>query len=217
MFLQKEETLSLIANSNDKRIMYLEPLNCPNVKTLYSNSTFELNGANKKIWNWDKISILAIYIRIQPRRNNFAGGNNAEDSIAPIKCYYALNNLIAEGDNNQKLYDEDLLDSKNLFTFNSNESFTIVIKAPSTMSQNSPCIHKAYTWWSIADINSNTDSPIFKNENNFEGDDSSDEYENYGNPLANNKDKVHCGYLYFKTTVTCSFNVSVSYKVALKG
>lgn len=218
MFLQNESTLNFIGGNNDntkRRFIQLTPLTCPNTKTLYS-TVAGINGTNYKIWNWDKISILAIYVRLQPCRNNFVGGLN--DSITPIKCYYAINNIISEGDANQKFYDHNLLDSKNIFTFNSNESFTIVLRAPSTMSEDNPHIHKAYSWWSIADIDNSTDTPLIKLEDETEeNDENTEEYNNYGNPMAEDKVRLHCGYLYFESSNTCSYNISISYKVALKG
>lgn len=216
MFLQKESALPF-PNNDFQKIIHLTPLSCPNIISL--KTTSNINEVPTDIWNWDKICILAIYIRIQPQINMFAGGQNG-NSVTQVKCYYALNNSIIGASALQKTFDSYLLNYKNKFVFNSNESFSFVIRAPSTMSTANPCIHKRYEWWSLADLRTNIGDDLFTSDND-ENDSMNEEetIENYGNPFSSNNDKdyLHCGYIYFESAAQCSFNVSISYKVALKG
>lgn len=225
MFLQHVTTISPNGNGTT---LWLEPTNSRNIETIVTAKQLINNDRNSgvRISNWDKISILAIYVRIQPVQNMFAGVN-AGGNIVPVSCYYALNNNTPDNNNLMNTYNSELINLKNVFTFNSNEAFTFVIKAPSTMISSSPTIYKKYQWWSIADINILGD----QGENRQEGsdlynDDNDDDINGYNNTLGTLNTpyvnggiapNLHCGYLFFKSATDCSFNVTVSYKVALRG
>ena len=221
MFLQATQTVTIPADTG--KTLILNPLHTSNVNTLYDSMTVN-NNPNIKICNWDKICVLAIYIRIQPNMNMFTGAGASV--IRPVKCYYSINNNVDGPVANINAYNAALLNKKNIFTFNSNESFTLVLKGPSSMSTATPSIHKSYSWWSIADSKKESivdnDHPILKDENEEEEEENvtnEDEVDDYGDVFGNGI-LFHCGSIYFKPVgdgSNVTFNISISYKVALKG
>lgn len=220
MFLQATQTVTI--NNGSGKTLVLNPLNTSNVNTLYETRVI-VNQVNGKVCNWDKLSVLAIYIRIQPNMNMFTGDGNS--AIVPVKCFYSINNSVYEedNDNNQlNIYNGFLLNKKNIFTFNSNESFTLVLKGPSSMSTQTPAIRKSYSWWSLADGKFKNGTQILKdtkdyNDEEYEEDTNEEELEDYGSPFGNGV-LFHYGYLFFNPIgANVTFNVSISYKVALKG
>ena len=58
----KEEKVKVKAG----QIIVLDPLNTTNVMSLGTKPT---NGDTERIYNWDKICILGIYIKFQPKKN----------------------------------------------------------------------------------------------------------------------------------------------------
>ena len=221
MFLHKIGDMSITAGQSGS--IFLTPLTCPNIKTL--KTTVAIGGRQINIWNWDKISILAIYIKIQPKKNMFAANENVD--IGSVKCYYAMNNIPTStgAAANITAFNNSLRDAKNIFTFNSNEAFSFVIKAPSTMQSSDSHIYKRYEWWSLADLNATENANVFTNRNddddseNIIEDEDNDEMVIFNDPLEveAEKNKLHCGYLNFYSGTACNFNVTISYKVSLRG
>ena len=229
MFLTRTEKLDL-ANTN--KCILLEPLKCPNVTSL-----MVYDGA--KFTNWDKFCILGIYIKMQPRKNNWSESTDAQ-GISEVKCTYTYNNC---PENQAAAYDNGNINRKQVFTFNSNEAFTIYIPAPPTMSyrdpitvpvagagaqnvtvtipQHSDCVvHKSKTWWSLADLKANTTGNQMigeEEEGSMDYDGESDE-DMIGSPYDNASSPImHAGRLFFKSAGAASYNVTINYKVALKG
>ena len=220
MFLTRTEKLAL-ANTN--KCILLNPLQCPNVISLMNVE----NGA--KLSNWDKFCILGIYIKMQPVKNQWTGAAAAQgqqaDTINEVQCTYTYNNC---PENVAANYDNDNINRKQVFTFNSNEAFTIYIPAPPTMSyrdpitvpvtgdqnatvtipQHSDCVvHKSKTWWSLADLKANTTGRQMigeEEEGSMDYDGESDEdmigspYDNASSPI------VHAGRLFFKCSGAAS-------------
>lgn len=229
----------------DSRTLYLYPTKCKNFKTICRKASIDKATDQKGLFsNWDKYCVLAVYIRVQPQINMFAGGENG-NKIVPIKCFYAMNNNVIFDNNtgggnftlNQELvnlYNEQMLIEKPLFTFNSNEHFTFVLRAPQTMQTDTPVVHKRYTWWSIVDqaiiaeqdtnfagsnINFNTAKPV--KDDFMEPEET--EVLPFSTPLITYRSKelpaIHCGHLFFTTEngAEVALNVTINYKIALKG
>lgn len=195
----------------------LNPLNTENYQTLTGNVVGHCN--------WDKICILGVYIRIQPTINMFEGGQNGK-VITQVQCTYNMN-IIDEEDPavvvDRVTYDSNGINNKQVFTFNSNESFTIYIPAPSTMSTVDSVIHKPKTWWSLINLRNGTyvqpPAPVVNGRRNLSEDDDEDEGE-YGSilPTAGDRPSFNAGRIFFKTANdNVSFNYTVNYKVALRG
>ena len=140
MFLTKSGTIT------GSTSFVLNPLNTENYSTITGNIANHCN--------WDKMCILGVYIRIQPTVNMFQGQVEG-NSITQVQCTYNMNVIEDPNvqDNPDKVdYDTAGIVNKQVFTFNSNESFTIYIPAPSTMSTIDAVIHKPKTWWCISTI-----------------------------------------------------------------
>lgn len=254
MFLTEQTTITTKAKYNgetfasDDRTLFLYPTRCRNFRTLYKKGNIIRHikdsgdqdmGSSAIFSNWDKYCVLAVYIRIQPQLNMFDG--QGEKVITPVRCYYAMNNniifkddMVDNGHAIQQLlglYNEQMLEEKPLFTFNSNEHFTFVLRAPQTMQTDTPVVHKKYTWWSIVD-----QAIIANNDTVFSGADSGkyaamhediEPEENeclpFSTPLIGFRSKelpaVHCGHLFFTTEdgTPVNLNVTINYKIALKG
>lgn len=205
----------------------LNPLATDNYKTLTGNVSNHCN--------WDKICILGVYIRIQPTVNTFQGtvqqGTGVDavkyvgSTITQVQCTYNMNVIedptLEDGLIDKKEYDAAGLVNKQVFTFNSNESFTIYIPAPSTMSTVDAVIHKPKTWWSLVNLYGGTyesEEPIKNGRRNISEDEDDDD-SMYGNILPNAKDRPSftAGRIFFKANEGVSFNYTVNYKVALRG
>ena len=240
MFLTEQGVIDTEGNNGT---LYLYPTRCKNIRTLCKVSVLDNNGPTINperkaiISNWDKYCVLAVYIRIQPLANMFDGTNSA---IVPVKCFYSMNNNVVfkgqAGDErtaNIQLVDEynkQMLVEKPLFTFNSNEHFTFVLRAPQTMQTDTPVIHKRYTWWSLVD-----QAIIELGNTNFSGgkysgnpimeeiEPEESEFLPFSTPLVNFRSTelpaVHCGHLYFTTEdgTPVKLNATINYKIALKG
>ena len=199
----------------------LNPLATDNYSTLTGNIVNHCN--------WDKICILGIYIRIQPTVNTFQGtvkqgtGPDAVEyvgsTITQVQCTYNMNVIddpsLAEDPINKEEYDNAGIKNKQVFTFNSNESFTIYIPAPSTMSTVDAVIHKPKTWWSLVNLYGGT----YKVDHNGRRNVSEDDDEEYGSilPTAQDRPTFTAGRIFFKANTNVSFNYTVNYKVALRG
>lgn len=255
MFLTDQQTI-VTSDTNgvqQNKTLYLYPTKCKNIKTLYRKERFGIGGtaedpvsASGLFANWDKYCVLAVYIRIQPEANIF-DGTTAAKSIVPIKCYYAMNNNLVfdESATPQTIngisvkevvdqYGENLLLDKPIFTFNSNEHCTFVLKAPQTMQSDQPVVHKKYEWWSLVDQALLDDKKYSgAKEGDREDKDSEEEGENQeeelddtivplSTPLISLRSDylpiVHCGHLYFDSGFTpVKLNVTINYKIALRG
>lgn len=139
-------------------------------------------------------------------------------------------------------YNEKLMLDKPLFTFNSNEHCTFVLLGPQTMETDTPVVHKKYQWWSVID-----QALLCAGENNFtggtttgpvQGELSYEEEEDIsdgsivplGTPIrkfrCSSLPAIHCGHLFFctnpdhtkiNTIANVKLNVTINYKIALKG
>lgn len=242
MFLTKNTNIQLSEGNGHRVAVQLNPLVCPNVKSLMTVV------GNTKYTNWDKFCILGIYVKMQPKKNQWTGAEGDINSIQEVKCTYTYDNCPAD---QQTGYDHANLTNKQVFTFNSNEAFTIYIPAPPTMSyretyaaevrqqasgagnvvgyvqipQESNCVvHKSKTWWSLADLKSNKDGlPNFNEVNDEEIGDEMDDGQSgdedlIGTPFTNDLNPiVHAGRLFFETEGDVNYNMTINYKVALKG
>lgn len=238
MFLTKNTSIAFTARTDGAdtaKCVYLTPTNTENYKSIVDeNVNVDVKGMvyneatkqeeekviatyNVRQPNWDKLCILGIYIKIQPTINQFIPGGR---DIVPIKCIYSMNNADVAF---AKEYDVAIQPKKQIFTFNSNEAFTIYVPAPTTMEFGSSNVHKSKTWWSLADLKTFSTSIITKNEdideenqeNTFEEEEQ--DYSMLGDVLMAQGNTMHAGRLTFISSGTASFNVTINYKVALKG
>ena len=234
MFLTKNLQISMKTGQTTQQIV-LDPMNTDNVVSLIANT--DLN-----VYNWDKMCILGIYIKFQPLKNTWSAvAPDAEVdniNIEQVKCIYSMNIVdLARPRNAQDApygrapaiaYDTSAVKYKQVFTFNSNESFTMYIPAPTTMSSDDPCVHKSKTWWSIANIQAHAsdDGDFIKgiredydddNDNDRMASDD-DDTQNYGAiyPKDAARPYICAGRLFFSSAVA-KYNVTINYKVALKG
>lgn len=205
MFLY--ETKSIKTNQYS---FYLDPLGATNLNSLgYVNNT--VGQEDFCFANWDKFCVLGIYIRFQPTKNTWAANQN--DDIVPIKMTYTMNNVletVEDDDGNNILevigYDHENVNNKQIFTFNSNESFTLYVPAPTTMCFDSPVVHKSKTWWSLTDLKAlSAGSRYLEDDENVQGADPGHQF------------SMHCGRIYLEGATNINYNVTINYKVALKG
>ena len=226
MFLTYQKDLSFNSESAkdaDDEIfdhsMYLIPTSAEN----YSSIVTIVDKANKKP-NWDKMCVLGIYIKIQPNANTF-DGSDAKKKIYPVQCFYAMDSCPIE---DVPAFDKSLKNYKQIFTFNSNEAFTIYVPAPTTMDFVTSVVHKTKTWWSLATLKNIEPADYItdkmQEENDMEqkyGDDEGSEDFIGAIPdpsIASGQGQVfHCGRLAFHCEGDANFNVTVNFKVALKG
>lgn len=202
--------------NNGAHSFYLCPLMAENLSSIRKpapvtvvNQQGQQQVINAQMSDWDKFCILGIYIKFQPSRNQFTGGAN-DDTICPIQCTYTMNNTSPDA---APFYDKANIPNKQVFTFNSNEAFTIYVPAPPTMEVGSTVVQKSKTWWSLTDLAKfQTD---FTSVNMLDEDDDDDE-DNLGNPF-NPTNQMHAGRICLNTTGAALYNITVNYKVALKG
>ena len=203
----------------------LNPLDTENYSTITGNIANHCN--------WDKICILGIYIRIQPTINMFQGtvAGVVGNKITQVQCTYNMNVIEdpnAQNNPDKVNYDTAGVVNKQVFTFNSNESFTIYIPAPSTMSTVDAVIHKPKTWWSLINLKDGTyvqppapnPNPNHNGRRNISEDDEDEDDEGeYGSILPNGNDRpvFTAGRVFFNAGVGVSFNYTINYKVALRG
>lgn len=263
MFLTDQQIIvtgDTTEGDQQNKTLYLYPTKCPNIKTLYRQQEFGIGGTIEKpittnglFANWDKYCVLAVYIRIQPEANIFDGSNGKK--IVPIRCYYAMNNNLVFDETTTVVnnnvqpsqtiggqsvksvideYGEHLLLDKPIFTFNSNEHCTFVLKAPQTMQSDQPVVHKKYEWWSLVDQallddkkyagakTGNQSSMREESEDEDEDEELDDTVVPLSTPLVSLRSDylpiVHCGHLYFDSGATpVKINVTINYKIALRG
>ena len=201
-----------VAATGATRSFYLCPLNSENLSTIrYTANVGPGANAPQAIFsNWDKFCILGIYIKFQPVRNSFDGGN-AATIINPVKCTYSMNNVQYAA---TAAYDHENVRNKQVFTFNSNEAFTIYIPAPTTMETQSAVVHKTKTWWSLTDLGAwNQDIQDYREDFSEEDD---DDEPNLGDPFNANI-LMHAGRIALESIGQAYYNITINYKVALKG
>ena len=150
-------------NLNGGFSFYLCPLDTENISSIMDFSKV-IGEKQCRMANWDKICILGIYIKMQPVQNMFGGGNDSR--IKTVKCTYTMNN-VNPGDANvpPEDFDAENIKNKQVFTFNSNEAFTIYVPAPTTMDMSSPVVHKSKTWWSLTDLQQMYEDGLGINQN----------------------------------------------------
>ena len=209
MFLTNSFTLQ-VGGANSTRSFYLCPLVSENIKSIVDKTTIVGTG-DAMVSNWDKFCILGVYIKFQPTKNTWAADDN-DNNISSVKCTYTMNNVeYAQA----PIYDKENLNNKQIFTFNSNEAFTIYVPAPTTMEMDSAVVHKSKTWWSITDL-----SKWEANYTSLKGDDSIEEDEDdsqeVGNPF-NVTSHMHAGRIALTCNGLARYNITINYKVALKG
>ena len=214
MFLQKEITLDS-ANLPTHFSITLNPFDTTNLSTLFDGT----------VPNWDKIKVLAIYVKMTPNRNMWSEAS----SMTPIKCFYVVSNA-----KNGDAYDEDLKNKKQLFVFNCNENFTIYLGKPQTMTASDGVIYKPGQWFSLGEFTGKAKQLQMEEEEDEDDDDKQkrgmikddeeereDEEEDFF--IGTNADDVDsrstmsCGRLHFTSTKAIDYTISISYKVALKG
>ena len=170
-------------------------------------------AVNALMSDWDKFCILGIYIKLQPSRNQFTGGANG-DTICPIQCTYTMNNT---GPDAAPFYDKTNIPNKQVFTFNSNEAFTIYVPAPPTMEVGSSVVQKSKTWWSLTDLVKFQNDFTSVNMQNEDDEEDEEDYEgNLGNPF-NPNNQMHAGRICLNSEGAAVYNITINYKIALKG
>lgn len=215
MFLQKEITLK---STTKEFSISLNPFDTANFKTL-------LNGNYP---NWDKIKVLAIYVKMTPNRNTWS----TTGGMHPIKCFYTINNA-----NAPNTYDKALATNKQLFVFNCNENFTIYLGKPQTMTASDGVIYKPGQWFSVGEFTSK--DTAYEMEEDEEEEKSEDDKQKRGMIKDDEEEKeddeedffigttadggdttkstMSCGRLHFISNGIIDYTISISYKVALKG
>ena len=225
MFLTKTMNLSIGKHGDIAKgqIIILDPLNTTNIGSL---GALPSSGDDARIYNWDKLCILGIYIKFQPKKNMWDANGN--DNITPVKCIYS-SHIIPVGNtpaiNAASLAIENsFVNNKQVFTFNSNEAFTMYIPAPTTMSSEDPCVHKSKTWWSLYNIGKHTSSNNIQGTQNDqieeEDYDDDDELAEYSAITGATRPYVSAGVLFLTVdndTDVADYNITINYKVALKG
>ena len=231
MFLTKNLQISMKTGQTTQQII-LDPMAADNVKSLMADP-------DENIFNWDKMCILGIYIKFQPLKNTWTAiAPNAQVdniNIEQVECTYNMNIVnLANGPNDAQgnptpapaiAYDTDGKVYKQVFTFNSNEAFTMYLPAPTTMCSDSPCVYRSKTWWALANIKAHVAGDInfikggMEEENNMIGDEEDDDDESmYGAIFPGDAARPYicAGRLFFKSDAA-KYNVTINYKVALKG
>lgn len=235
---------------------YLDPMSTENLSSILKEAPFgdddDDAGTHARkftIANWDKICILGIYIKFQPVKNTWVA--NGADEINTVKCTYTMNDF-PYWDKAQCIeYDKECKSSKQIFTFNSNESFTMYVPAPTTMCSDSPCVHKSKTWWALANLVAtipvNSAGNIVISDEEEEDDSESEGGQEGGQQgmsrgmeeddmigatkgnlyycspevstpknTVDDKPYIHAGRIHLEST-GAKYNVTINYKVALKG
>ena len=222
MFLTYQKSITFDATNND-RALYLIPSIASNWKSIVGDyeTIVKVDGKDTtkeaRLPNWDKICILGIYIKVQPNFNMFQGGDGGK-TIRPVKCFYAMDSCPS---GNMVEFDQQLFPYKQVFTFNSNEAFTIYVPAPTTMDFNTSVVHRSKTWWSLAGIKTPAETDVIKGEISEDGEQDEQESEveegEFSAIFKDEGDVFHCGRLAFQCEGAAEFNVTINYKVALKG
>lgn len=224
MFLTKTQSLDITENGKS---IYLNPLDTDNIVSIMNSKQPLVDNTNVRVSNWDKICILGIYIKFQPKKNVWNA--NADANINTVKCTYNMNNVepadiapLPDKDPNKgrpgftiEQYDKTCLNQKQVFTFNSNESFTLYIPAPTTMEFGSACVLRSKTWWSLANMISKQEGARTMEESEDESEETDENLEGVldENDMGN---FIHAGRLYFESA-GANYNITINYKVALKG
>lgn len=219
MFLTSNSTINLNTDNGTKSI-YLNPLRTSNITSIMTQGKITVGGVERDalMSNWDKICILGVYIKMQPTKNTWSAEGTQD--INEVKCTYTYNNVHGVAGTTDDVvaasYDSKNIPNKQVFTFNSNEAFTIYIPAPPTMILTDPCVHKSKTWWSLTDLlyDGATHNMDYEDEEDIEEGECEDML---GSPLTPTENPMlHCGRIFFSSE-GAKYNVTINYKVALKG
>ena len=213
----------------------LNPLDTDNIESIMGIKNLTKVGDNtvKAMFsNWDKFCILGVYIKFQPQQNMWEANSLNKNTINTVKCIYTSNNcplkatVFDQPTEIANLYDKENLKNKQVFTFNSNEAFTIYVPAPTTMESTSAVVHKAKTWWSLTDLKKpdadSTRSLGMDEEESNEDESVNDEqvmFSDLGTPIttpATDKPDFSAGRIYLES-IGARYNITINYKVALKG
>ena len=135
MFLTKDITATF-TDGNQSHAFILDPMATDNISSILSNKiiyNYDVGREEKTVTaafsNWDKLCILGIYIKFQPKKNVWTA--NAADEIVPVKCTYTTNNCPLKATINgvsvdvATKYDKENVKNKQVFTFNSNDQLQL--------------------------------------------------------------------------------------------
>lgn len=233
MFLTKNLQISMVGTPAQGQVaakpatqqIILDPVASDNFKSIIADP-------DDNIFNWDKMCILGIYIKFQPLKNMWDAGDG--NNIEHVECTYNMNIVdLANGPNDAQghptpapaiAYDTNGKAYKQVFTFNSNEAFTMYLPAPTTMCSDSPCVYRSKTWWALANIKAHVagDPNFIKGgmieEDDMIGDDEDNDEPMYGDIFPGNADRPYiCAGRLFFSSMAAKYNVTINYKVALKG
>lgn len=232
MFLTKNLQISMVGTPAQGQVaakpatqqIILDPVAADNFKSIIADP-------DDNIFNWDKMCILGIYIKFQPLKNSWDAGDGT--SIEHVECTYNMNIVdLANGPNDAQghptpapaiAYDTNGKAYKQVFTFNSNEAFTMYLPAPTTMCSDSPCVYRSKTWWALANIKAHVAGDInFIKGGMVEEDDmiSNDDEDlpEYGAIFPGDAARPYiCAGRLFFSSMAAKYNVTINYKVALKG
>lgn len=228
MFLTKDVDLN-----NQFQDIILNPFDCENIKTLFGGEYIKRlandRGLEIKLPNFDKMCILAIYVKLTPTKNMW----NENGTLLPISCFYSMN-YPSDEDDLTSAYDESMKNLKQKFVFNSNENFTIYIHKPSTITSTNGVIYKPGTWYSLAEFDGDSITrrevpmdPPDDGDNDGHGrlpprrgamvEEEDEDNEIVGGILDATLPKMSCGRLSFFSSANMAYKATISYKVALKG
>lgn len=201
--------ISQVFTYNSKsKVIKLNPFDCPNIVSLFHKK------GDIVVPNFDKMMVLAVYVKMTPNRNMWDG--SASNALAPIDCYYSINNV-----KNENNYEAVAKTYKQNFTFNANENFTIYIGKPSTIQTVSGVIYKPGTWWSLGEykIPELKDERVgeYRRDSEEEEDDMEEDIVCESNVDTTDKLNMNCGRLAFSSGKEPNYTITVSYKIALKG
>lgn len=199
----------------------LNPMNC-DTTTLFK--TIAVSGNDVECPNFDKFTILGVYIKMTPNANNYAPGQ----SLRPISCFYALNTPSYDTSitTSTTKFDYATRGLKQKFSFNCNENFTFFLNRPQTMDLDSPVIYKAGTWWSLGELKESSRKLPAETIQSRRREEIEEDYEEEedveSTGIQGNKVEMNCGRLFFwsensEDSVSIPYTMTISYKIALKG
>lgn len=213
MGLPEKKTMFIsqtITIDGTSKTIQLNPFDCDNMISLFHKISYKQGtvDVSNGVPNFDKMCILAVYIKMTPNKNMWTGVET--NVMAPINCYYSINNVETTM---LSTYEENMKNLKQNFAFNCNENFTIYIHKPHTIQDVSGVIYKPGTWWSLGEYyehqwGTNTQRYVNDEEDDVEFESSS---------VLGTKGRMNAGRLYFYSKQAISYTATISYKIALKG
>ena len=124
---------------NNTGIINLSPVDCEEWLTLYTQ---------KFGYNWDKMCVSRIYIKIIPQFNSYVS-NDASKVVPNFRAFYLINPVSDE--NGKKLFA-----TKQCINFEGGKTFTVLIDKPSVIAD-SAVVYKYGTYLSLEDCQSTVD------------------------------------------------------------